>query len=153
MSVYDIFLAFLSAPCLVLTGLVVTYGTSDFHLNAQQIEARLETEAVRALEAGGYDWARVQMDGQTALLSGTAPDQTSVEQALQAVALSSGAGGWLWGGIIRVEDRTRLSGQSARLGSMPPGHKAGSVSFFRQLTGALQPGWMSPESNLSEGSQ
>ena len=82
MNVYDTFLACLSAPCLVLTGFIGAYGTSEYHLNVQQLEGLLTETAIARLDSAGLDWAKVRMDGQTALVTGEAPSPAAATAAL-----------------------------------------------------------------------
>ncbi len=103
MSVYDTMVAGLSGAGLVLLGFVATNGTSEYHLNAAQIQSALQEQADTALRTAGYDWATVAVDGQRATLTGAAPDAAAATEAERVVLESSGKGGVLWGGIISVE--------------------------------------------------
>ena len=51
MSVYNVFVAGLSGAGLVLLGFVTTQGQSDYHLNAAQLEGKLQQAAEAALQA------------------------------------------------------------------------------------------------------
>jgi len=103
MSAYDTLTAGLSAAGLVLLGLVTVQGSSEYHLNAEQMQDRLQAAAMDALEASGQRWATVTMNGQRAHLVGAPPSIESAEMAKRAVLTSSGAGGFLWGGVLAVE--------------------------------------------------
>lgn len=103
MSVYDTMVAGLSSAGLVLLGFVTTQGTSEYHLNAGQLQASLQHNAEQALRDGGFDWATVNMDGQRAILGGYPPNAQAGDAASQAVLTSSGQGGYLWGGVWLVE--------------------------------------------------
>lgn len=100
MSVYDTFGAGLSAGLFALVGVVATSGTSDFHMNAAQLEAELQTKTEVALEQ--FKWASVKVDGQRATVSGAAPSQADGDAAQTAVLEAAGSGGPIWGGIISV---------------------------------------------------
>ncbi|MEL7043282.1 MAG: OmpA family protein [Pseudomonadota bacterium] len=102
MSAYDIMTAGMSGVGLVLLGLVTVSGTSEYHLNAAQMQSKLETNAREALAKAGHSWADVQMDGQQAQLSGAPPSVDAAEAAKAAVLTSSGRGGLLWGGVRSV---------------------------------------------------
>lgn len=102
MSVYDTMVAGLSSAGLVLLGFVATQGTSEYHLNAAQLQARLQHNAETALREGGFEWASVSMDGQSATLGGYPPSDSAAAAASLAVLTSSGKGGYLWGGVWQV---------------------------------------------------
>ncbi len=77
-------------------------------LSARSLEQRLQTAAEEALRGVDADrWATVTMNGQVATLSGLAPDRQAQEQALDAVASASWAGGVVAGGVTQVIDQTR----------------------------------------------
>lgn len=103
MSAYDTVLAGMTALGLGVLGFVATHGETDFHMNASGLEAVLQTQAQSALDDAGLNWALVKMDGQTAILSGNAPDDAAAEVAQSTVLKSAGAGGWLNGGIVSVK--------------------------------------------------
>jgi outer membrane protein OmpA-like peptidoglycan-associated protein len=71
---------------------------------APRLEFRLATEARDALaDQGQDDWAYVDMDGRTAILSGVAPNEAALAIALEAVK------GSVWGGgVARVVNETDL---------------------------------------------
>ncbi len=103
MSVYDTMVAGLSGAGLVLLGFVTTHGTSEYHLNAAQMQTQLQAAAQAALNKADLNWATVTMDGQRALLTGAAPGDEAATQAEQVVLAASGKGGMVWGGVISVE--------------------------------------------------
>jgi OOP family OmpA-OmpF porin len=92
----------LSGAGLVLLGFITTAGDSDYHLNATQLEAKLQGKAQTALDAAGLTWASVTMDGQRATITGTAPTSEAVTEAERIVLGAAGSGGQLWGGVIGV---------------------------------------------------
>jgi OOP family OmpA-OmpF porin len=102
MSVYDTFGAGLSALGFGLLGAITVSGTSDFHQNANQLEATLQTKAQQTLEAGGFAWASIEMNGQRATIKGAPPSAEAAAAAEQAVLKTGGRGGALWGPIVSV---------------------------------------------------
>lgn len=74
-----------------------------------QIQRELQAAADAALTARGYDWARVRVDGQVALLEGRAPRDDERVDARWAVQRAAGEGGFIRGGVILVDDDTSLS--------------------------------------------
>lgn len=94
--------------------------------SVSSIEARLQANAEAALACTErdrgrcvpHDWAQVQVTGQTARLTGAAPNDLTRRDALSRVAGSSWTGGVVAGGITRVIDQTtdarRESGFSFR---------------------------------------
>lgn len=103
MSAYDVLTAGLSGAGLVLLGLVTVQGSSEYHLNAAQMQDSLQAAASAALEESGQSWASVTMDGQRAVISGAPPTVEAAEIARQAVYASSGPGGALRGGVWSVK--------------------------------------------------
>ncbi len=77
--------------------------------SAANLEARLEARALQALQLSGLDWASVDMDGQTAILTGSAPSADVAKEAAGVVLRSSGAGGLLFGGVSQVETRVHAA--------------------------------------------
>jgi outer membrane protein OmpA-like peptidoglycan-associated protein len=77
--------------------------------SAARLEARLEAKAQQALHLAGIDWASVDMDGQTAILTGGAPSGDAAEDAARIVLRSSGKGGVLFGGISQVENHVHTA--------------------------------------------
>ncbi|MEL7109859.1 MAG: OmpA family protein [Pseudomonadota bacterium] len=103
MSAYDVLTAGLSGAGLVLLGLVTVQGSSDYHLNAEEMQANLQDAASEALIDAGQTWATVTMNGQRALIVGAPPSIEAAELAKQLVYTSSGPGGMLRGGVWAVE--------------------------------------------------
>lgn len=104
--------------------------------SANVIEATLRAEAAQALAATGAQWAKVELNGQSATVSGTARTEAERDTALAAVrragwppdAFRSGPfhfavyylagadaarrlqpGGPIWGGVVTVADKTQLA--------------------------------------------
>ena len=103
MSAYDVLTAGLSGAGLVLLGLVTIQGSSDYHLNATQMQESLQQAATDALADAGQTWATVTMAGQRALIVGAPPSIEAAELAKQLVYTSSGPGGMLRGGVWAVD--------------------------------------------------
>ena len=113
-----------------------------------KITERLQERADAALTDPEYDWAMVEMDGQTAILSGTAPTHELQVRANRLVLASSGPGGWLRGGVVRVVDETEvlpaaspyvlqaeIFGDRVRLAGLLPG--TGSLQRFTETLADL----------------
>lgn len=72
------------------------------------VEAGLKTRVESALAARGYRDIGVEMDGQTAILTGAATSPDVREGARAAALTAAGPGGPYLGGVARVDDRTVL---------------------------------------------
>ena len=81
-----------------LAALLISVG--PFSVGA--MEARLLANAERALSLRGHDWASVRFDGQRAIVSGAAPNDTARADALSTVAASTWSGGRVAGGVRAV---------------------------------------------------
>ena len=103
MGAYDTITAGLSGAALAILGVVTVHGESEYHLNAAQMQEKLQTVASQALADSGQTWATVELTGQRALISGAPPSVEAAEVASTAVLTSAGQGGMLWGGILSVE--------------------------------------------------
>lgn len=84
---------------------IAWWGVNQSPHSAARLEAQLEARAQHALQLAGLDWAEVEMDGQTAILTGPAPSADVAEEAAGIVLRSSGRGGLLFGGVSQVETR------------------------------------------------
>lgn len=100
MRLLDYLFGLVALAGLAGTGWWAVYQSPNSAVNLQ---ARLEANANAALDAAGFDWAHVEMDGQTARLKGRAPSADAIQAAALTVVTSSGAGGVLWGGVTQVE--------------------------------------------------
>jgi OOP family OmpA-OmpF porin len=76
---------------------------------AVRIENDLAAAANTALKEGGFDWASVRMEGQTAVLSGTAPTERDRMSAHAVVLAAHGPGAPVSGGIVAVDDRLSVA--------------------------------------------
>ncbi|MCA8902940.1 MAG: OmpA family protein [Hyphomonas sp.] len=97
-------LDYLFAP-VAFAGLLVAgwWGLYQSPQTPAKLEAQLQREANDALATAGYDWARVEMRGQRAVLRGPAPSEDAVTGAAETVLASSWSGGVLSGGVTIVE--------------------------------------------------
>ena len=99
--ILDWLLALGSLAGFALLGLWAVYQSPS---NAQSLEQSLQHQAESVLYATGQDWAKVEMDGQRATLSGVAPSPEALERARLTVLESEGAGGFIFGGVTVIED-------------------------------------------------
>jgi len=72
-------------------------------MGIEAAEQALREAALARLAEAGIGWASVTMNGQKAVLSGTAPDAEAAEQAATVVRTSVWAGGFVGGGITSVD--------------------------------------------------
>lgn len=86
---------------------ILWWGLYQSPQSAAALEAKLETAANAALHKAGIDWARAEMNGQKAILTGAAPSRDAVDEAARIVLRSSGSGGLLLGGVVQVENRVQ----------------------------------------------
>lgn len=91
---------------LISAGVFLLFGIWAVYLSpwsARALEARLQVAAESALErVGEQGWASVEMRGQRAVLSGTAPSDEAQRRAVRAVRQAHWAGGAVAGGVTRV---------------------------------------------------
>lgn len=73
------------------------------------VEGELHGKAQDALKRLGASWAKVKMDGQIAVLTGTAPTDADREDARSAVRAAAGPGGPWLGGITQVRDEATVA--------------------------------------------
>lgn len=100
----DYLLGFVS---LLALPFILWWGVYQSPHSAAALEAKLETAANAALQRAGMDWARAEMDGQKAILTGAAPSRDAVDEAARIVLRSSGPGGILMGGVAQVETQVK----------------------------------------------
>lgn len=86
-------------------------GTAD-------VERTLKQHAMETLDNAGIDWAGIIMDGQTAILTGTAQDSAAAQEAAQLVREAVWAGGLVAGGITQV-DTSRVRFVAMRDADLP----------------------------------
>jgi len=72
------------------------------------IEAQLKARVEQALAAGGFRDVVVDMDGQTAVLTGAVRSVDMRDGAKAAAISAAGPGGPYLGGVAKVEDRTTM---------------------------------------------
>ncbi len=96
----------------VLTLLV--FGWLTVGPTAERIQTSLQAAAAEALKTAGLDdWASVALDGQRAVLRGTAPSADAQAKARAVVVKAAGPGGMVLGGIVSVDDQSTLPGAGA----------------------------------------
>jgi len=71
-----------------------------------RLETNLQLAATEALDHRQFRWANVSVNGQVATLSGLWPDEATHTAALDALWSAEWSGGWLAGGITRIDDNT-----------------------------------------------
>lgn len=99
----------IGAVLTLLLGLVGIHGVlTPYEGLARRAEARLGSAAEAALIRQGYSWARVEMRGQRAIVTGAAPSYFERDDALGLVRRAELEGGALIGGVTRVVDATTL---------------------------------------------
>jgi len=82
----------------------VGFYTPLLGTSLSETQQRLNQSARAALaEAGHDDWADVEVRGQTAYLTGTAPNRPYRQEAINAVRQSTGTAGPVVGGIMRID--------------------------------------------------
>ena len=105
-------IVFAGITAMLVTGYFATLDVrgQGFLRSVKHIPSELQTKVEIALRADGMTWARVDMDGQRAILSGTAPSELDRDDAMEATRRAAGRGGSLWGGITAVDgERIKLS--------------------------------------------
>lgn len=133
-----------------ITALLVTGYFATFYEHGQAhwrsvrfVEADLLAQAREVLKRTGARWAQVKMDGQIAILTGTAPSEADRDDLKLHVRAAAGPGGPWLGGITQVRDEmtvaapqtpytwtaTRQAGGGISLSGFVPGQR------FRQAIG------------------
>jgi len=77
--------------------------------NAVALEARLKASVEAKLVADGHSWAKVEMQGQRAVISGLAPADDAFEAARESALTADGKGGLLFGGVTVVENASEAA--------------------------------------------
>ncbi len=117
-TVFDKILAVLALAGMGLVGWYAAYAGDT---SAERLETLLDGKAEHALLEIGAGWAKVEMDGQKARLTGEAP--TADARAAAETALRSAAplelpglpenfankGGWLVGGVVSVDNAATVA--------------------------------------------
>jgi len=92
------------------------YGDGMLGASTARAQATLQERASQRLMGVGADWARVTVDGQTAVLAGIAPSEEELAIVRGAVRSAVWDGGWFIGGITSVRsDDVRI--WSPRIGA------------------------------------
>lgn len=96
---------FFGITAMLVTGWFATfYGEGRGPLRSvQHVPQTLEQQVLAALKSKELDWVVVKVDGQRAILTGTAPSELDREDAIETARRAAGHGGALWGGITSVD--------------------------------------------------
>jgi outer membrane protein OmpA-like peptidoglycan-associated protein len=73
------------------------------------VEGELQAKANDVLKRASATWARVQVDGQIATLTGVAPSEADRDDLESAVRAAAGPGGPWFGGITQVRDQMTVA--------------------------------------------
>lgn len=98
-------IVFAGITAMLVTGYFATfYDRGQGPLRAVKfMPAELKAKVEAALKANDAKWAHVEMDGQKAILSGTAPSELDRDDAIEVARRAAGQGGAVWGGITKVD--------------------------------------------------
>ena len=77
--------------------------------SAKVLEAELKSSVEQQLIADGHSWAKIEMFGQRAVISGLAPASDAFEAARESVLTADGHGGLVFGGVTVVQDATEAA--------------------------------------------
>jgi outer membrane protein OmpA-like peptidoglycan-associated protein len=105
-------IVFAGLTALIVTGYFATFYAhgKSFWRSVQTVPAELQKKAEETIrKSGAQPWARVQVDGQIATLSGLAPTEADRDDLKLAVRQAAGPGGAWWGGITQVRDSMTLA--------------------------------------------
>ncbi len=69
------------------------------------LEARLQTAVDTAVETAGLKWAKIEVDGQRAIIKGPAPSPDAVQEVAALLLNVQGQGGLIFGGITQIESQ------------------------------------------------
>ena len=103
---------FVGLTALIVTGYFATFYAhgKSFWRSVQTVPAELQKNAEDTIgKSGAQRWARVQVDGQIAFLTGEAPTEADRDDLKLAVRQAAGPGGSWWGGITQVRDSMTLA--------------------------------------------
>ncbi|NOT40336.1 MAG: OmpA family protein [Alphaproteobacteria bacterium] len=103
---------FAGLTALIVTGYFATFYAhgKSFWRSVQTVPAELQKQAEDTIaKTGAQRWARVQVDGQVAYLTGQAPTEADRDDLKLAVRQAAGRGGSWWGGITQVRDSMSLA--------------------------------------------
>jgi len=99
--IVDWILALIALVGIAGTGAWAVYGNGQ---GAEMLEEKIEKRAAEVLSAGGYDWAEVKLDGQTATISGQSPGDGAGNGAIEALKEAGLLGGLVSGPITSLAD-------------------------------------------------
>ncbi|MEQ1756002.1 MAG: OmpA family protein [Micropepsaceae bacterium] len=98
-------IVFAGITAMLVTGYFATfYDRGVGPLRAVKfIPGELQVKVEAALKSNDAGWAHVEIDGQKAILTGTAPSELDRDDVLEIARHAAGSGGTLWGGITKVD--------------------------------------------------
>ena len=98
-------IVFAGITAMLVTGYFATfYERGQGPLRAVKfLPGELKSKVQTALKSKGAAWVQVEMDGQRAILTGTAPSELDRDDALEIVRHAAGQGGTVWGGVTKVD--------------------------------------------------
>jgi outer membrane protein OmpA-like peptidoglycan-associated protein len=143
-------IVFAGLTALIVTGYFATFYAhgKSFWRSVQTVPAELQKQAEEAIrKSGAQPWARVQVDGQIATLSGQAPTEADRDDLKLTVRQAAGPGGAWWGGITQVRDNMTLAPARtpyfwlARLGATGRVSLSGHVPgqrYYREIKAAAR---------------
>ncbi len=143
-------IVFAGLTALIATGYFATFYAHgrSFWRGVQSVPVELQKKAEDTIaKSGAQRWARVQVDGQVAYLTGQAPTEADRDDLKLAVRQAAGPGGAWWGGITQVRDSMTLApvrkpyfwlarrGENGRVSLMGyvPGQR-----YYREIKGAAR---------------
>jgi outer membrane protein OmpA-like peptidoglycan-associated protein len=143
-------IVFAGLTALIVTGYFATFYAhgKSFWRSVRVVPAELQSKAEETIKKNNAQaWARVQVDGQIATLSGQAPTEADRDDLKLAVRQAAGPGGAWWGGITQVRDSMSLAPVRkpyfwmARLGENGRVSLSGYVPgqrYYREIKGAAK---------------
>ena len=90
-------------------GLVAWWSVYQSPHNALTLESELKSTVEEQLVADGHSWAKVDMYGQRAVISGVAPAEDAFEAARESALTAEGYGGLLFGGVTVVQNASEAA--------------------------------------------
>ncbi|MFM9863898.1 MAG: OmpA family protein [Micropepsaceae bacterium] len=129
---------FAGLTALIVTGYFATFYAhgKSFWRSVQTVPAELQKQAEATIaQTGAQQWARVQVDGQVAYLTGEAPTEADRDDLKLAVRRAAGQGGAWWGGITQVRESMTLAPARTPYFWMAQRGESGRVSLMGYVPG------------------
>ena len=89
--------------CLVVLGYLGFYAGIIKSESSVALENKLQRIAVEKTASNEFGWADIRMDGQKAIITGTAPSDEAREKIRKLVLMSEWSGGVVSGGVTKVD--------------------------------------------------